>query len=93
MFAAGFAESGISDLNDAYPSTRSTSTSFYEYEPDSDLEDEGEDEQMAGNAPGDSIGRLAYGDPFSIKLPESDQSEVRLPCCYPTLQVIVARLC
>ena len=86
MFAAGFAESGISDLNDAYPSTRSTSTSFYEYEPDSDLEDEGEDEQVAGNVPGDSTGRVAGGDPLSIKLPEPDQSEVRLPYCYPRLK-------
>ena len=93
MFAAGFAESGISDLNDTYPSTRSTRTSFYEYEPDSDLEDEVEDEQVAGNAPDDSIGRVVGGDPLSIKLPEPDQSEVRLSCCYPTLQVIVVRLC
>ncbi|KAI0779797.1 hypothetical protein C8Q74DRAFT_1199511 [Fomes fomentarius] len=44
VFAAGFSESSILDMNAAYPPTKPSTTDCYDYESDSDLEDEERDE-------------------------------------------------
>lgn len=40
MFSAGFAESGVTDMDAPYPSTRSPSIDLHDYASDSDLDDE-----------------------------------------------------
>ena len=47
----GFAESAISDLEDPYPSTRSDSLQSYDYQSDSDLEDEEDLEEAVEHTP------------------------------------------
>ena len=45
--AAGYAESTIADMDAPYPSTRPASLRSYDYESDSDLEDEEDEEASA----------------------------------------------
>ncbi len=42
VLAAGFAESGITDIDAPYPSTRLSFTDTYDFDSDSDLEDQDE---------------------------------------------------
>lgn len=45
MLTAGFAESGIIDMNAPFPNTRPSITDYYDYTSDSDLESEEDDEE------------------------------------------------
>lgn len=68
---AGYAESAVVDLDAPYPSTRPFSIDSYEYESDSDLEDEeGEEEAMSYGIPDDST--VIGPSPNPSKSPDDD---------------------
>lgn len=55
VFAAGFSESGITDMDSPYPTARPTSTEMYDYTSDSDLEDEDEEDVEGGVSPAHDV--------------------------------------
>ncbi|RDX50130.1 hypothetical protein OH76DRAFT_1403001 [Lentinus brumalis] len=66
LFTAGFAESGIADMDAPYPSTRLSFTEFYDYASDSDLEDQDEEASAAietVSLPVDEDSRVHDGSP------------------------------
>ncbi len=69
VFAAGFSESSFLDMNAAYPPTKPSATDCYDYESDSDLEDEEGDEV----SPTHSV-----DSPEGQKEEQKEESEVRL---------------
>ncbi|TBU64518.1 hypothetical protein BD310DRAFT_806323 [Dichomitus squalens] len=89
VFGAGFAESEVSDMDAAYPSSRPAATESYGYWSDSDLEDEGEDftEDLSGQSIVDASSTSVQDRKMSESEPKGKDREESASTAEPARQL------